>query len=104
MIFLGLYLARVIGTKALPKDPGPPVTRMEALSNMLANPAGRGRAAQVSMALSQTGILSSGGAGWALGPRASERASVRREPDADPGIVSPLARRSRVPVKAIPAQ
>ncbi|MNF95330.1 hypothetical protein D3C84_780770 [compost metagenome] len=34
MIFFGLYLARVIGTKVLPKEPVPPVSRMDLLLNM----------------------------------------------------------------------
>ncbi|MNG32944.1 hypothetical protein D3C84_1190760 [compost metagenome] len=34
MIFLGLYLARVIGTKVLPNEPVPPVTRMVLLLNI----------------------------------------------------------------------
>ena len=38
MIFLGLYLASVIGTKVLPKEPVPPVTRMVLLLNMQSVP------------------------------------------------------------------
>ncbi|MNR65690.1 hypothetical protein D3C85_1888450 [compost metagenome] len=34
MIFFGLYLARVIGTKVLPKEPVPPVMRMVLLVNI----------------------------------------------------------------------
>ena len=35
MIFLGLYLARVMGTKVLPNEPVPPVTRMVELFNII---------------------------------------------------------------------
>ncbi|MNP24193.1 hypothetical protein D3C76_1169410 [compost metagenome] len=34
MIFFGLYLASVIGTKVLPKEPVPPVTRIVLLVSM----------------------------------------------------------------------
>jgi hypothetical protein len=35
MILFGLYLAKVIGTKVLPKEPVPPVMRIEELVSML---------------------------------------------------------------------
>lgn len=37
MIFLGLYLARVIGTKVFPKEPVPPVIKIVLFVNMLSS-------------------------------------------------------------------
>ena len=37
MIFLGLYLAYVIGTNVLPNEPVPPVIKMVEFSNIVAS-------------------------------------------------------------------